>query len=405
MSRPSLLRRQHAVAFLAFVSLGLPDGLLGVAWPSMRASLDVPLQDLGGLLAAATVGFVASSFASGSLVQRLGLGRVLCASTVLVIVSLSCYALTPAWWLALFAGLLAGLGAGAIDSGVNHFAASHLSPRTVSLLHASYGVGAAIGPLIMTAAVTHSAGQSLGWRAGYATVAIMLVPLLLLFARTLRMWDSPATATAGALAPPEPAPFKRALRSPRVLVGVALFFLYVGLEVTAAQWTFTLLTTSRSLSPAQAGACVSLYWWALTLGRVLFGLLAPHLPARHLVRAGCIIAPIGAALLLRAETLPLAAAALALLGLGFAPIYPLLMSLTPGRTGTTLAPHAIGMQVAMSYVGAAAIPGAIGVLAARTSIESVAPALLAGTLLLLALHEAACRFAPSETRANTTAPV
>ena len=186
-----------AIALLAFVSLGLPDGVLGVAWPSIRRSFGLPPGQLGSLLASAMVGYLVSSFSSGALVARLGVGRVLLWSSVLMAVNAFTCALAPAWSVMVAAGLLAGLGAGAIDAGINAFAAARFSPRLVSWLHACYGVGAMLGPLLMTAVLT----SGLGWRWGYAVIGVLLAAMAGSFLVTISLWtmarsdlDSPATA-------------------------------------------------------------------------------------------------------------------------------------------------------------------------------------------------------------------
>ena len=150
------------LAFAAFISLGLPDGLLGVAWPSIRATFGLPVSQLGPLLALIMAGYLASSFLSGALVARWGVGRLLVWSNVLIVVSCSGYALAPRWGVMLACGLLAGLGAGAIDAGINAYTAAHFAPRVMSWLHGSWGLGAALGPLIMTAVLA----SGLAWRWG-----------------------------------------------------------------------------------------------------------------------------------------------------------------------------------------------------------------------------------------------
>lgn len=396
------------IAFIAFVSLGLPDGLLGVAWPSMRHATGVPLAALGQLLAAGTAGYLVSSVASGAVVARIGVGRLLAGSTLLVVIALSILAASRAWPMILVAGALSGLGAGAIDAGVNLFAARAMSARVMLFLHASYGVGATLGPVIMTAAVTSGgagagdpAGPGYGW--GYAAVAGLMLPLIVVFVVTARAWDQGAGAkdrTAAQHGGPPAATLLTSLRSGRVLVGVAAFLLYAGLEVTAGQWAYSLLTMSRGLEPAVAGALVSVYWGALTLGRVGFGLAAGRFAASGLVVAGLVLALVGAAVLWAGASGASGASGarggrwvcafvsgigLALLGAGLAPVYPMLMTLTPARVGDAMAGHAVGLQVAGAYVGTATLPGLVGLMASRWGLEVVGPALLAGAGGLLVL--------------------
>jgi len=384
------------IAFVAFVSLGLPDGLLGVAWPSMREATGVPLAALGQLLAAGTAGYLISSVASGAVVSRIGVGRLLAGSTLLVVIALATLAASRAWPMILVAGVLSGLGAGAIDAGVNLFAAKAMSARAMLFLHASYGVGATLGPMIMTAAVARggagvgdAGGLGYGW--GYGAVAGLMVPLIVVFAVTARAWDGGRQPPGESRGRVGGATLRASARSGRVLVGVAAFVLYAGLEVTAGQWAYSLLTMSRGLETAVAGTLVSVYWGALTLGRVGFGLAAGRFAASRLVVSGLVLALVGAAVLWAGAAGAKEAAAwvsgvgLALLGAGLAPVYPMLMTLTPGRAGEAMSGHAVGLQVAGAYVGTATLPGLVGVMAARWGLEVVGPALLVGAGGLLVL--------------------
>src|SRR5262245_25720211 len=174
------------IAFLAFISLGLPDGVLGVAWPSMRGTLGLGMAELGGLLAAATAGSVASAFASGALAARLGLGGLLLASSVVMVASSMSYAMATGRVALLAAALLAGRGSGAIDGGINAYTARCLSARLATWLHACYGIGAALGPLTVTAVMTRGGS----WRAGYFTIAAALGAMTLIFARTRSAFDA-----------------------------------------------------------------------------------------------------------------------------------------------------------------------------------------------------------------------
>jgi fucose permease len=393
-----------AIALVAFASLGLPDGVLGVAWPSIRRGFDLPPAQLGVLLASAMVGYVASSFSSGALVARLGIGRLLFWSSVLMVANSLAYAAAPAWSVMVAAALFAGLGAGAIDAGINTFAAIHFSSRVVTWLHASYGVGAALGPLLMSAALATGPG----WRGGYAAIAAILAAMAIVFRLTRRRWDvaPPRPAGAGGRAP---APgLLTTLRRPRVWLNVALFFVYTGLEVSAGQWTYSLLTEARGVAPAAAGAWIASYWAGLTAGRIVSGAAAGRFAAATVLRAATLGAVASTLLLWRDPGMGLGLLALAALGCCLAPIYPLLIAETPGRIGAEHAAAAIGFQVAAAYLGAAAIPGATGVLATTRGDGAIAPCLFVTALLLLALHELARRRAVDrdrDARARTSAPV
>jgi fucose permease len=359
-----------ALAVLGFLSLGLPDGVLGVAWPSMRRSFELPVSQLGALLASAMVGYLASSFTSGTLVARLGVGRLLAASGAATASSALLHALAPGWEVVLLGGLVGGLGAGAIDAGINAFAAARFSPRLTTWLHASYGVGATLGPLLTTAVL--AAGRS--WRWAYGLIALLLGALTASFALTTDRWRmDPAPGAPGPGGPSIAA----ALRRGAVWLNVGLFFLYTGLEVAAGQWAYSWLVEGRGVMPGIAGGWVAVYWGSLTAGRVVLGALAARVPAEAILRGGLLGVPVGVVCLWAGLGPSSGAIGLAVLGLALAPIFPLLIAATPERVGAAHAAHAVGFQVAGAYLGAAALPGTAGVLARRLGLEVLGPFLLA----------------------------
>ncbi len=377
-----------AIALVAFVSLGLPDGVLGVAWPSIRRSFDLPPSQLGSLLASAMVGYLISSFSSGALVARLGVGRLLLWSSVLMVTNSLAYALAPAWWVMVGAGVLAGLGAGAIDAGINAFAAARFTPRLVSWLHASYGVGAMLGPLLMTTMVT----SSLGWRWGYAIIGCGLAAMAVSFLVTIPLWTTAGPEPGPPGKSPEPAPGVFAtLARPRVWLNIVLFFVYTGLEVSAGQWTYSLFTEARGLAAGAAGVWVAIYWAGLTAGRLLSGALASRLAASALLRIGTLGALAGTGLIWWDPGMGAGPIGLAGLGFALAPIYPTLIAETPARLGPSHATSAIGFQVAGAYLGTAVIPGLIGMLATHVGLGVIGPGLVATAAVLFLLQEVSRR--------------
>ncbi len=369
------------VAFLAFVSLGLPDGVLGVAWPSIRRTYGLPPGQLGALLTSSMIGYLVSSFSSGAVVTRLGVGRVLLWSSALMVANSLAYALAPAWSVMVAAGVLAGLGAGAIDAGINAFAAARFSPRLLSWLHASYGVGAMLGPVLMTAVIT----ADLGWRWGYAIIAFALAAMTVSFLLTLHLWQmDPAVAGASEAS----ASLSATLACPRVWLNAAIFFVYTGLEVSAGQWSYTFFTEARGVAPAVTGAWVAAYWAGLTAGRIVSGALASRVSAGAMLRLATGAATVGALLIWRDPGMSAGFLGLVVLGFALAPIFPTLIAETPRRVGRTHATSAVGFQVSAAYLGAAAIPGGIGLLAGRTSLAVIGPCLVATATLLLLLREA-----------------
>jgi fucose permease len=277
-----------------------------------------------------------------------------------------------------------GLGSGAIDAGLNGFAAHHLSARHMNWLHACYCFGAMLGPLLMTAVLT--GGQP--YSAGYSAVGGVMLALSVVFLATRPQWGQ-ASATAEVAG--RRVGMGEALRHPAVLLQMAVFFLYTGLEMTFSQWAFTVLTESRGVSPGPAGIAVGAYWGSIGAGRVMFGLVADRVGIDRLLRY-CLLAAVAGAVLFAAP-LPAEAAfaGLAVAGVGLAPVFPCLMTRTPQRLGTALSAHAVGFQVGAAMIGAAAVPGALGLIAGGSGLEAVpvGTVVLAGVLWLL--HEGLMR--------------
>ncbi|MFF0152146.1 MFS transporter [Micromonospora sp. NPDC005203] len=378
------------LAYLAFVSLGLPDGLLGVAWPSIRDDFHVPTEAVGLVLTAGTVGYLTSSVLAGFTLARIGVGALLAASTLLASLALSGYVLSPVLAVLVGCALLLGLGSGAVDSGLNAYAAGVFGPRHMNWLHAFFGLGVAIGPLIMTGAL--SAGLS--WRWGYGTVAAAQFALAIAFALTVRAWrrDSPATAGAAGAAGAAPAaavrvPIGATLRLPAVWSGTLAFALYVALEVSAGLWAFLLLTEGRGLGAAVAGGCVSAYWGSLFVGRVVQGVVAERLGATLVLRVSLVGMAVGAGLIAAPGPAALAVLGLVVVGFAAAPVFPLLTLTTADRVGAAHADRAIGLQIGASGIGAALAPAGLGVLIGNTSVQVLGSALVVLALALIALYE------------------
>ncbi|AVT32001.1 MULTISPECIES: sugar MFS transporter [unclassified Plantactinospora] len=396
MSTPSRRGPGLAVlvlAYLAFVSLGLPDGLLGVGWPSISAELEAPTEAVGLLLTSATVGYLVSSVVAGFSIARLGVGWLLAGSTVLASLALAGYAAAPALSIVIGCALLLGLGSGAIDAGLNAYAADAFGPRQMNWLHAFFGLGVAIGPLVMTTVL----GAGLGWRWGYGILAAAQAGLALAFVLTVRTWERRRGADAAE--GPDPAPAAPAgpvrigatLALPAVWFGVLTFAVYVAIEVGAGLWAFLLLTEDRGISPTVAGLCVSLYWGSLFLGRVVQGFVAERLGTRRVLLGSMYAMAFGSALVAIPGPGWLAVAGLAVIGFGAAAVFPLLTLSTAERVGRQHADRTIGLQIGASGLGGAIIPGAIGVLIGRTSVAVLGPALVVLSLAMIALYWASSR--------------
>jgi len=371
------------LAFVAFISLGLPDGLLGVAWPSIRANFKLPLDSLGLLLMAGTTGYLTSSFLSGRIMARLGVGGLLAASCATTGAGLIGYTLAPAWWVIVALGVVAGLGAGAIDAGLNTYIAANHGEGLMQWLHASFGVGITLGPIIMTAGL-NLFGQ---WRVGYVLVGAAQLTLALCFALTASRWkQAPTQEHETRKLTDYKTPLRETLRQPTVWLSMALFFTYVGIEVGLGQWAYTLLTESRHIAPAVAGLMAGSYWGTFTLGRILAGLYTKRLGVHTLVRLSLVGALIGAVLLWLnlGETGSLLG--VAIVGFAVAPIFPGMVSGTRNRVGAQHAANTIGMQIAAAGLGVALLPGLAGILAQNISLEVIPIYLAVLIVLLLTLY-------------------
>lgn len=383
------------LAYLAFVSLGLPDGLIGVGWPSIRSTYQVPTEAVGLLLTAGTVGYLASSVAAGFSTARLGVGRLLAISTSLTALALAGYALAPALPVMIVAALLLGSGGGAIDAGLNAYAAGAFGPRHMNWLHACYGLGVTLGPLMMTAAI----GFSGTWRLGYAAVAVAQAALAVAFAATSPAWRHRAAGRTdlAAAANHRPAPVRDTLSLPGAWLGMLAFALYTAIEVAAGLWAFLLLTEDRGVEATAAGLCVSAYWGCLLGGRVVQGLVAERLGVRTVLAGSLVGLCVGCLLVALPAPAWVAVAGLCVVGFAAAAVFPLLTLTTSARVGPAHADRVVGMQIGAAGLGGALIPAAVGVLLSRTDVAALGAALLVLSVALLVAHLLGSRIRPART--------
>ncbi len=374
------------LAYIAFIALGMPDGLLGVAWPSIRHSFSIPLDAIGMLLAAGTAGYMTSSFLSGPIVTRFGVGKVLAASCALTGIALLGYTLVPTWWFMVLLGIIAGLGAGAIDAGLNTYVATHFSEGLMQWLHASWGIGITLGPIIMTVGLSSTDS----WHPGYRIVAGFQLALAACFLLTLPMWnrdEKPAQAGGEKQKLTDyKTPLAETLRQPQVWLSILLFFIYVGGETALGTWIYTLLTESRGIDTTLAGFWAGSYWATFSVGRIVAGLFAKRAGVNLLVTGGLAGALVGAILLVWNPSQAINLLAVAVIGFSIAPIFPALMSGTSQRVGDHFAANTIGMQMTATGLGTAVIPGLMGVFARQVSLEIIPICLVVVYISLFGLY-------------------
>ena len=353
--------------------------MLGIAWPSMRASLDAPFAGLGVLVAAMTVAMFAASAASGLLRERLGTIALILTSVAAAAGGLAIFAIASGWWATILAAAVLGSGLGLLDAAVNTEAALRGDVRFMGALHGAWAIGASLGPLLIGATLVASDS----WRPAYVAAAAAFVALgLATYAVRSDLRAAPEV---------EAAPSGERSIGRNVVLACALMFVYVGVELGAGQWTYTRFTVDGSLTDGLAGLAVFLYWSALAAGRIALAIFGDRVgPARlfDVSVFGALASAIGFWLLP-----PPAAALVALpcLGAALSVFVPVLFYLTPRRIGTAAAPRAIGFQVAAGMIGGASLPAAVGLLMQSIGVAALGPCLVTMAAVLAGLHVASTR--------------
>lgn len=372
-------------AYLLFIVLGIPTGLLNIGWLSMSASFGVGADSFGILALASTIGYLIASFFNGQVINRLDVRPTLILSGLIAGVGLLGYALAPSWPVLLAIAFGAALGKGTIDAGLNVYFAQHYSPRLMNWLHAAFGLGAVIGPILMTAILSRDGS----WRLGYGITAALMLGMAASLLFTARFWySSKPEALATGEQKTRDYNLLESLRQPLIWFGILLFFLYAGVEVTAPQWGYPLFTEGRGMNLEAAGTLVSIYWATFTLGRLLFGVIADRVPLVPTIRLCMLVIVFGAVLMWQNSSEVLNALGLALMGFALAPIFPLLISDTPKRLGAGHANNAIGFQVSAASFGIGILPGLAGILTEQISLEIVGPFMVVLSVMMLVLYQA-----------------
>jgi fucose permease len=369
--------RTATIAFGGFVILGLPTGMLGIAWPSIRAELDAPLAGLGVVLAAMTVAQFGSSALSGVVRQRFGTIALLLVPTALAAGGLLLFTLAQTWPTIILAAAVLGAGLGLLDAAFNTEAALRRGIRFMAALHASWAVGATLGPALI-GLVLVVAGS---WRLGYAVAALAFVGFAI--ATYLVRGDLAAAPET------EDAPIAASGARRWSVMGAALMFVYVGIELGAGQWSFTRLTADGALSDGLAGLAVFLYWSALATGRIALAFFGTRVSAEMLIDLS-VAGTFAGALAFWMLPAPIAALlALPSVGFSLSVFVPVLLYLIPRRVGRTAAPHVIGYLVAAGMIGGAVLPAAIGLVLQSTGVASLGICLSALAAIFGLLHIAA----------------
>jgi len=369
------------VIYVAFIGLGLPDTVLGAAWPLMQRDLHAPLSAAGLLSIIVSVGTIFSSLFTPKLLRLFGTGKLVFVSIALTAFASVGYGLSPAFWVMCLFAIPMGIGAGAIDVAMNNFAAIHLESKHTNWLHASWGIGACLGPALLAG----SAFFGFGWRGAYELVALLLGIVAVMMLVSLPVWkrvergglrQAPASKISDIS-------LRAALRVPGMKLSFLSFFFYSALEISTSLWCGTYLV-ARGFRPEVSALAVSFMFASVMVGRILSGFFAIRFTDMRLVHAGIAIVVVGCLVLVLPLPLWVTPVCICLLGLGCAPVYPSLIHATPARFGEELSGRAISIQMAGSYLGSIIMPPAFGFVAGHFSVIvwPVALAVFVGILLL-----------------------
>ena len=375
------------IIYLSFISLGLPDALLGAAWPNMYPAFHVPVSYAGAISMIIAFGTIISSLQSDRLTRRFGTGKVTAVCVGITALALWGFSISHSFLMLCLWAVPYGLGAGSVDASLNNYVALHYASKHMSWLHCMWGVGAAISPYIMSFCLT----RQLGWQQGYRTVGILQIILTVILICSLPLWKRVAVRKPEATAETPPAKSIGVLQAVRIK-GVPMvllaFFAYCALEQTAMLWASSYLVQNRGLEAETAAQFAAMFLIGITIGRFLSGFLADRWGDRNMIRCGAAIAIAGILLVLIpvSSSLP-AQIGLMITGLGCAPIYPAIIHATPAHFGAEYSQAIIGIQMACAYVGTTFMPPLFGVLAGKIGIGCYPVYLLLFAVLMVGMTE------------------
>lgn len=373
-----------ALIYVSFISLGLPDSLLGSAWPQMQESLGVSLS-LGGVISfIITASTILSSLMSHQVIQRFGTGAVTMCSVAMTALALFGFSLSNSFLALCLWAIPYGLGAGSVDAALNNFVALHCKAKHMSWLHCFWGIGATGGPYIMGLCLS----RGMGWQAGYRTISFLQMALTLILLLSLPLWKKQELPLSGGeTVRPQTPQWGKLLKRPGVKAALTAFFFYSALELTTGLWGSSYMVAVRGISPETAAKWISLFYLGITAGRFFSGFLTLRFSDDAMVRLGEGTAIVGILLMLLPLHNLFLCLGLILTGLGCAPIYPSLLHATPQRFGKSLSQSLMGTQMAISYLGSTTMPPVSGFLSEKISMGLYPVLLLVFALCMTILTE------------------
>ncbi|MFJ7557132.1 MFS transporter [Bacillus thuringiensis] len=375
-----------AIIYLAFISLGLPDSILGSAWPTMYKEFNVSFSDAGVISMIIAVGTITSSLLSDRLTKKLGTGKVTAISVLMTAVALFGFSISHSFVVLCLWAIPYGLGAGSVDASLNNYVALHYSSRHMNWLHCMWGIGASLGPYIMGYALTN--GQ--GWNMGYLYVFFIQIILSVVLLLSLPLWKKKAISNSGTDSvntQNEPLSLWQIIKIPGAKEVMITFFCYCALEQTTGLWASSYLVLNRGLSLEIAASLASLFFIGITIGRAFSGFFTIKLNDMQMIRLGQGFLLAGILALLLPFGAESSLIGLILIGLGCAPVYPCIIHSTPEHFGADKSQAIIGVQMASAYIGTCLMPPLFGLIADRISVSLFPFYLLSILLLMIFMHE------------------
>ena len=377
-----------AIIYLAFISLGLPDALLGSAWPTMYSEFDVPVSYAGIISMIIALGTIISSLQSDRLTRKLGTGKVTAISVAMTAIALLGFSSSHAFWMLCVWAVPYGLGAGSVDAALNNYVALHYESHHMSWLHCMWGVGATVGPYIMGFAL--SGGKT--WNTGYLYIGVLQIVLTAILVFSLPLWkerktsESPGNTNENTTLE-KPLTLPQIIKIPGAKEVMLCFFCYCAIEQTAGLWASSYLTLFKGVSAETAARFAGMFFIGITVGRAINGFIAMKLQDSQMIRLGQSIIAIGVIGMLLPGPHIISLAGLILIGLGCAPVYPCIIHSTPAHFGAGRSQALIGVQMASAYVGTCLMPPIFGLIANHISIALFPVYIMALLILMVIMHE------------------
>ena len=373
-----------ALTYICFISLGLPDSLLGSAWPVMQEQMSVPVSYAGIVSLIICIGTIVSSLMCDVMIRKMGIGRIIAFSIGLTAAALFGFSVSNQYWMLLLWAIPYGLGAGCVDSVLNNYAALHFKSQHMSWLHCMWGVGASISPYIMSFALV----KLDNWNYGYLIVSVIQILLSLYIFTTIPLWkNTPSASGQEEPVQSEALSIRQILAIPGAAICFATFFGYCALELTSSLWASSYLVQARGVSVEVASSCASLFYIGITAGRAINGFLAMRYSDRTLIRLGLGVIFAGIMLVFVPFHTMFACAGFVIVGLGCAPVYPCIIHMTPALFGKEKSQAVIGVQMAFAYCGFCIMPPLFGLIANHVSIGLLPAYLLVLLALIVVMHE------------------